>query len=97
MLKMNESKEIFLLKIKVDSRLQRIDNVPLLNELKLYGYRGFNNSKNYQTKMNNVIMIHINMKEKGRGFALRSVLLALSLSPLPGPFSHKKGGMLAKI
>jgi len=36
-------------------------------------------------------------KEKGRGFALRSVPLALSLSPLPGPFSHKKGGMLVKI
>lgn len=34
-----------------------------------------------------------NLKEKGRGFALRSVPLALSLSPLPGPFSHKKGGV----
>jgi len=36
---------------------------------------------------------NINLKEKGRGFALRSVPLALSLSPLPGTFSHKKGGV----
>ena len=38
----------------------------------------------------------VNLKEKGRGFALCSVLCALSYPPLPGPFSKKKGGVTAK-
>ncbi len=33
----------------------------------------------------------INLKEKGRGFALRSELYALSNQPLPGPFLNRKG------
>lgn len=41
-------------------------------------------------------LLSTKMKEKGRDFALRSVPLALSLTPLPGPFSHKKGGRLVK-
>jgi hypothetical protein len=51
--------------------------------------------------------IHERFKWKGRGFSLRSpdsrvsaslrLPSALSLSPLPGPFSDKKGGCLTKI
>ncbi len=39
----------------------------------------------------------LNLKEKGRGFALCSELCALSYPPLPLPFPNRKGFAYAKI